>query len=118
MDAFTSSGALDLPLESERVADEQRLGGDPLTGYVELRSYRNATVGLWEMSAGTMRDVEADEVFVVLAGDATVELLDGDTVTRTIELFPGSLCRLEEGMVTRWHVTSPLRKLYVTGEPR
>lgn len=118
MDAFASSDARALPLELAGVDDAQRVAGEPATGFVELRSYRDATVGLWEMTDGAMRDVEADEVFVVLAGCATVELLDGDTVTRTITLEPGTLCHLEEGMVTRWYVTSPLRKLYVTGEPR
>lgn len=118
MDAFAAADARTLPLELEGVDAAQRLAGDPATGFVELRSYRDATVGLWEMSDGAMRDIEADEVFVVLAGSATVELLDGDVVTRTIALEPGTLCHLEEGMVTRWYVASPLRKLYVTGEPR
>ena len=68
-------------------------------------------VGVWEMSAGAMRDVEADEVFVVLAGAATVEF--SDPALPPIELRPGSVVRLEAGMRTIWTVRETLRKVYV-----
>lgn len=117
MEPFAARDAGAVPLDLARVADDQRLAGDPSTGFLELAAYRSAEIGLWEMTEGAMRDVEADEVFVVLSGSATVELLEGGSVARTIELGPGSLCRLEAGMSTRWTVTAALRKLYVTGEP-
>ncbi|MGV3712677.1 cupin domain-containing protein [Pseudolysinimonas sp.] len=117
MEPFAPRDALAIPLDRARVADGQRVAGDPSTGFIELAAYRSAEVGVWEMTAGAMRDVEADEVFVVLSGSATVELLEGERVVREIALGPGSLCRLEAGMSTRWTVTEALRKLYVTGEP-
>ena len=58
-----------------------------------------------------MRDVEADEVFVVLAGDATVEF--EDPALPPIELRPGSIVRLDEGMRTVWTVRETLRKVYI-----
>ncbi len=58
-----------------------------------------------------MRDVEDDEVFVVLAGEATVEFID--PVLPPIELRAGSVVRLESGMHTVWTVRETLRKVYV-----
>ena len=66
---------------------------------------------MWEMTPGAMRDVEVDEVFVVLAGDATVEFVD--PALPSIELRPGSVVRLEAGMRTVWTVRETLRKVYV-----
>ena len=95
----------DLPLDVDDVVE-----GRPVAGLRELTRVAGAEVGLWSLSEGTVRDVEADEVFVVLAGDATLTLRDG---TR-IELRPGSVVHLEEGDETTWEVRSTLRKLYVS----
>ena len=63
------------------------------------------------MTPGAMRDVEADEVFVVLAGAATVEFdRPGAAADRAA---PGSVVRLEAGMRTVWTVRETLRKVYV-----
>ena len=67
-------------------------------------------VGIWEITPGVVTDVEADEFFVVLAGQATLTIEDDGTV---IYLRPGSLVRLSAGMRTRWHVTETLRKVYL-----
>lgn len=98
------------------VADTDRLAGAPQTGSVDVARIAGAEVGIWEMSVGAMCDIEVDEVFVVISGRATVELVEGDGVTRTLELVPGTLCRLERGMHTRWHVTDVLRKVYIVAD--
>lgn len=67
--------------------------------------------GVWEMSEGVMTDTEADELFLVVAGEGTVEFLDPDLPAA--ELRPGTLMRLTQGMQTRWTVRRPLRKLYL-----
>ncbi|WP_341578415.1 cupin domain-containing protein [Microbacterium schleiferi] len=96
------------------VPEDLRLEGEPSTGFIDVAVVGDTTVGIWEMTAGSMRDIEADEVFVVVSGEATVELVGQDgQVTRTIELRAGSLCRLETGMLTRWHVPVGLRKVYI-----
>lgn len=96
------------------VPDDLRLEGEPSTGFIDVAVVGDTTVGIWEMTAGSMRDIEADEVFVVVSGEATVELIGEDgQVTRTIELRAGSLCRLETGMLTRWHVPVALREVYI-----
>ncbi|WP_433371941.1 cupin domain-containing protein [Actinoplanes sp. CA-142083] len=65
-------------------------------------------IGVWEMSVGAVRDVEIDEVFLVLEGSATITV-DGSSVT----VGAGDLVRLTVGTATTWEVTSPLRKLYI-----
>ncbi|MFC4069598.1 cupin domain-containing protein [Actinoplanes subglobosus] len=70
-----------------------------------------AEIGVWEMSAGAVRDVEAEEAFVLLAGRGVIEVEGGPAV----EIRPGDLVRLAAGTRTVWHVTEPLRKVYVTG---
>ena len=64
--------------------------------------------GVWEITPGVVTDVEADEVFVVLAGRATIEFEDGPT----LEVGPGDVAVLPEGAVTRWTVHETLRKVY------
>ena len=73
-----------------------------------------AEVGLWEMTPGTATDVEADEVFVVLSGRATLTFeADGETV----ELGPGVVVRLRDGERTTWTVHETIRKIYLTPRP-
>ncbi|WP_436520592.1 cupin domain-containing protein [Actinoplanes sp. HUAS TT8] len=88
------------------------VAGTPTTGAVTVTTLDGpgVEVGVWEMSAGAVRDVEAEEAFLVLAGRATIE-----TGGATFEVGPGDLVRLAEGTKTVWTVSEPLRKLYVTG---
>jgi uncharacterized protein len=66
-------------------------------------------VGLWEAGPGADTDVEADEVFLVLAGAGRVTFEDGSA----LDLRPGVLVRLHEGDRTTWEITERLRKLYL-----
>jgi uncharacterized cupin superfamily protein len=103
--------AASLPLEHVAVEPEQVVAGTPTTGHLVLDESDGRTVGVWEMSVGAMRDVEADEVFHVIAGRATVEFVD--PALPPIELAPGSTVRLDAGMRTVWTVHETLRKLYI-----
>ncbi|RWZ59709.1 DUF861 domain-containing protein [Labedella populi] len=84
--------------------------GAPPTRLRELGGFRGLEVGVWEMESGVATDTESDEIFVVLTGSASVELLD---VGASLTLAPGDLVRLEAGTRTRWTVTATLRKLYL-----
>ena len=107
-----SADAAAVPLDHEPVAADQRATGAPTTGWVALGStVDGAEVGVWEMTPGTMTDTEADELFVVVAGRATVAFADG---RESIALAPGSVVRLAAGAETVWTVTETLRKVYVT----
>ncbi len=93
------------------------VSGSPSTAMASLAEYSGVEVGLWQMTPGVMTDVEADEVFVVLSGTATVVIEPDETAPRrTLHLVPGSIVRLTAGMRTVWTVTETLRKLYVAPE--
>jgi uncharacterized cupin superfamily protein len=99
--------AVEVPLTPVPAA--QIVAGSPSTGAVDLDE--DMGIGVWEMTPGAMSDVEIDEVFVVVAGTATVEFLD--PALPAIELQPGSIVRLEAGMKTVWTVRTTLRKVYL-----
>ena len=99
--------ALALPLAQEDVPDAQRVAGAPRTGLIELGSFGGSEVGVWEMTPGTMSDVESDELFVVIAGRARVEFVATGDV---IDIGPGDVVRLTAGDETFWTVTETLRK--------
>lgn len=98
------------PLDALPLDPYDVLAGEPSAGLLALAEVGGTEVGLWTLSEGTVRDVEADEVFVVLDGDATLTFLDGPAV----ELGPGTAVHLRAGDRTTWEVRSPLRKVYVT----
>lgn len=106
MDAATIS------LEHVAVDPDQVVDGAPTTGHLVLDETDGRTIGVWEMTVGAMHDVEADEVFVVLSGAATVEF--EHPVADPIIIGPGSVVRLESGMRTVWSVRQTLRKVYVS----
>lgn len=98
-------------LEHEPVPADQAVDGDPHTGIAELGEFGGLQAGVWEMTPGVMRDVEAEELFVVLSGAATVEF---DDDTPALMLGAGDVVRLEKGSRTVWTVTETLRKVYLT----
>ena len=98
-----------ITLQHEPTPTDQITAGTPTTGFVVLAD-GPPEIGVWEMTAGTATDVEVDEVFVVLAGRATLVIGSADP----IELVPGSVVQLVAGMVTSWTVHETLRKIYVT----
>lgn len=100
-----------LDLEHTPVPAEQVLDGAPTTAVQPLTEIRGVEVGVWEMSTGGMRDVEADEVFVVLSGSARVEFADGSAA---LDLGPGDVVHLAAGSATVWTVFDTLRKVYLT----
>ncbi len=101
--------ATDADLPDQIEPGTEIVDGSPTAAVRTLDQVAGAEVGLWEMTRGAARDVEADEVFVVLAGRGAVTFDDGER----IELRPGVVVRLHAGDRTEWTVTEPLRKLYV-----
>ena len=65
------------------------------------------------MTPGVCADVEADELFVVLAGRATVDIAGGDR----LELTPGSVGVFAEGTETVWTVHETLTKVFQITSP-
>lgn len=102
--------ALDVELEHEPVPADQVVAGSPTTGYAALVE-DGTEIGIWEMTAGAMSDTEVSEVFVVVAGSATVEFVS--PALPSIELAPGAIVKLDEGMQTVWTVRETLRKVFI-----
>lgn len=94
-------------------AGEEVVSGTPTARYVDLPAGPGAErveVGVWEMTPGAARDTEAEEVFVVLSGRATLAFDDDDEV---LELACGSVVHLRAGDRTTWTVHETLRKVYL-----
>ena len=114
MTRLTSGVAADaaqLPVPFAPVPRDQVVAGAPATRFVDLDEASGRAVGVWEHTPGVSRDIESDEVFVVLAGDARIEF--EHPPLPPVELRPGSIVRLEEGMRTVWTVRETLRKVYI-----
>jgi len=80
------------------------------TRSIVLETTTAGEVGIWEIDPGTVRDIEVDEIFVVLSGRATIRIEGSpETVVTT-----GDIVRLQAGAKTTWIVTERLRKLYLT----
>ena len=94
---------LDNEEQVQHAIEIMRIAGTEVCGGLEI--------GVWEMTPGVMTDVEADEVFVVLSGSATIEFADG---TATLRVGPGDVVRLAAGAETVWTVAETLRKVYLT----
>ncbi|WP_426572158.1 cupin domain-containing protein [Aquihabitans sp. McL0605] len=107
---ITCTNATDAELPTEPLDPSQVVEGAPVTGSIDLPAPPGLEVGIWEHSVGTSTDVEADEVFVVLSGRATIAA-DG---APPIEIGPGDVVTLAEGTATAWTVHEPLRKVYVS----
>ncbi|KHK99582.1 hypothetical protein LK09_02940 [Microbacterium mangrovi] len=103
--------ALGLELKYEPVPADQVVAGAPQTGYATVDASDAGEIGVWEMTVGAMRDTEVSEVFVVLAGSATVEFVDPPHPP--LQLVPGSVVKLDAGMQTVWTVHEPLRKIFI-----
>lgn len=112
--AGTVLDAADVTVPLEALGADSVVSGAPEAGVAELGGIGGAEFGLWEHTVGTSTDVEDDEVFVVLSGAATVEIeAFRDQPAVTLELRPGSIVRLSEGMHTTWTITETLRKLWI-----
>ncbi|OKK19781.1 dioxygenase [Streptomyces sp. CB00455] len=100
----------DAELEVEDLNPGQIVSGDPVvTGKVLWESQDGSQIrGIWKITPGVVTDTEADELFVVVSGRATIAVEGGGT----LEVGPGSACVLREGDRTTWTVHETLRKAY------
>ncbi|MBJ7472943.1 MAG: cupin domain-containing protein, partial [Solirubrobacteraceae bacterium] len=112
---FDVAGAVLTPLPLDPA---QVVSGAPTTAYAVLDVSADGRVerGIWEHTPGVTTDVEADELFVVVSGRATVEVDGGVGVPggSTLELRPGVVGILRAGAKTTWTVHETLRKVWQT----
>ena len=76
---------------------------------VVLGAAGDREIGIWEIEPGVTTDIEVDEVFIVLAGSATISV-DGQP---DVLIGQGDVVRLDEGTATTWTVHARLRKVYL-----
>ena len=100
-----------VPVPHDVLEPDAVVEGTPTAGYAVLDTLGDTEIGVWEMTVGTATDTEADEVFVVISGRASIHFTADD---RTIAVGPGDVVRLTEGMQTTWTVTETLRKIYIS----
>ncbi|GAA1311086.1 cupin domain-containing protein [Streptomyces sanglieri] len=100
----------DAELETDPLDPAQIVSGEPVvTGKVLWESPDGKQVrGIWQITPGVVTDTEANELFVVVSGRATVVVEGG----ATLEIGPGDACVLREGDRTTWTVHETLRKAY------
>lgn len=100
----------DVELAPDELDPLSVVAGDPRVSSAELWASADGTQsrGVWEITPGTVTDVEAQEMFVVLSGRATIEIEGGPT----LHVGPGDIGFLAEGARTTWTVHETLRKVY------
>ncbi|MHC5262366.1 cupin domain-containing protein [Streptomyces sp. UC4497] len=100
----------DVDLEPEPLDPAQIVSGTPeVTGKVLWESADGKQLrGIWQITPGVVTDTEANELFVVVSGRATVAVEGGES----LELGPGTAAVLREGDRTTWTVHETLRKAY------
>ncbi|MEZ0093874.1 cupin domain-containing protein [Streptacidiphilus sp. EB129] len=100
----------DAELEPDPLDPEQIVEGDPeVSGKVLWESEDGTQIrGIWQITPGVVTDTEANELFVVVSGRATIAVEDGPT----FDVGPGDACVLREGDRTVWTVHETLRKAY------
>ena len=113
MTALPTAGTAvaDLVLAHAPLPSDEVVAGSPTTAIAVLDDTGDREIGIWEMTPGTATDTEADELFVVLSGRATIAF--DEPSLPLLEVGPGSVVRLAEGMRTTWTVTETLRKVYI-----
>ncbi len=99
----------DAELDPSPLDSVQIIGDEPDVRTLAVHADDAVVVGIWQHGPGVSTDVEADEMFVVLTGRATIEFDDHPS----IECGPGDLVMLPAGASTRWTVHQTLRKVYV-----
>jgi uncharacterized protein len=100
----------ELELVRDELPDDQIVSGSPEARSRVLHTSRDGRIerGVWEITPGVVTDVEADELFVVVSGRATIEVEGGPTLV----VGPGDAVILRPGWRTRWTVHETLRKVY------
>ncbi len=104
-----ASALTEADLDLDDLDPTKIVSGAPKIRSLSLHDSADLAVGVWQHSAGVSRDIEADEIFVVLSGRATIEITDGPT----LEVGPGDVGLLPAGAQTVWTIHESLRKIYV-----
>jgi uncharacterized protein len=100
----------DLDLDPDTLDPASIVEGSPQTWNRVVWESEDGRIirGVWQISPGIVVDTEAHEMFVVIAGRATIAIDGGST----FDVGPGDMGVLEEGARSTWTVHETLRKAY------
>lgn len=84
--------------------------GWPVASTAHLAQFGDQKVSVWEVSEGTVADIENDELVIVLSGSGSLSFDDG----RSYQLTAGACIRLRAADRSTWRVSSPVRALLVS----
>lgn len=98
------------PVREYSVDPSRLLEGDPRVSSAVVWGSPEEGVwgGIWEMTEGTLDDVDVDEVAYVVCGRATVSFAD---TGESMELTAGDLVVFTPGQKSRWQVHERLRAI-------
>ena len=108
-----SADVMTQPLTPDELSAADIVAGSPEVASADLWVADNLSIGVWEITEGTVTDTEVDEIFLVLAGSGRIAFDDGSTVA----IQPGALLRLRAGDRTTWTITEKVRKVYLILPP-
>lgn len=103
----------DAELAPDEIDPSSVVAGDPRASSKVLHEEGRVERGIWQLTPGVVTDTEADEIFTVLSGRATIEIKGGST----LRVGPGDVCVFAEGAETTWTVHETLRKVYQITHP-
>jgi len=106
---ISSFDATAVAVTHEPLPADKALSDGVSTGLVEMVSDVGLEVGVWEHSVGRSTDSFGAEAFVVLSGRGVVRCGSGGEIV----LAPGVVGVLQDGDVTTWEITEPLRKVWI-----
>ncbi len=116
LDSGLVTKALELDIPLAPVVAAETTFGSPAQGDVILDTTPGQVIGVWEMTPGDLTERELAEVVVILKGRVTVDFPepgpDGGMLP-SVELRPGSILRVHEGMLTCWTVHETVRKVFI-----
>ncbi|MGA4846651.1 cupin domain-containing protein [Streptomyces sp. G5(2025)] len=102
------------PLHPLPIDPADVVAGDPRASWTVLYEDDVVERGLWQMTPGSAAGIEADEMFAVLSGRATITPAEGPSLT----VGPGDVGIMRAGTRAVWTVHETLRKAYqITKSP-
>lgn len=102
-------------LEPDPLNPDQIVSGDPETFNLTLAESGDGseTCGFWRCTPGTFTDIEVEESFLIITGEARVEFEDG----RDLVFGPGDTHTFSAGEKTVWTVSETVLKAYWASSP-
>ena len=109
-DALPKMNVFDIELEMVPLPEEDVLVGQAAEGWKVLHRWRGIDIGVHSFEGGDAYYEDTDQVFVILAGSATVTWPDNSTLT----VSAGDVVALQAtGSKLKWTIHETLRKVYL-----